>query len=279
MSKTTYMINISTNYYESSHMFHGNMSIIMGTRLDVILLGQEKYRLEAAWNQVQEEVIRLDKMLNRFDPESEIYALNQTALHEPAKVNDELWHILLHCKQYYTLTEGYFDISLKDYSRVVLEQATQTVLFDIPDIYLDLGGYAKGYALNKMREILQQEGITQALINFGNSSVLGIGSHPYGDCWSVGIDNPYCPGEILGEVQLKDSAMSTSGNMPSHPQHIVNPMTHEYITEHKLVTIIASDAVDAEVLSTVLMATDTEQAERIKQRFTIDYSRIFILPG
>lgn len=258
------------NFYESSNLFHGSLMHAMGTRLDVIIVGADKNISMMCWERIMDEVFRLSQLFNKFDKESELYAVNLKANDVAYKVSDELWSVLLDCKRYHNMTSGYFDVSLKDYNKVVLDVKRQTVYFEDDEIQLDLGAYAKGYALEKIRDILLSFHIHCALINFGNSSVLALGTHPYGDYWPIGIEDPYNPQVTLGVVELRDNTLSTSGNMPSHTKHIFNPHTGIYTEVRKIVSVKTANAVDSEVLSTTLMILPDELVKTVLSNFIVD---------
>ena len=265
-----------SNYYAASQLFHGSMSSVMGTQLDVLLVGDEPAMLSAVWKELETEVKRLDKMLSRFDPESEISRINKEAGQFPVSVNDEVWAILQDCKRYYEGTEGYFDVTIQNFSQVLLNESDKSVFFFSESMHLDLGGLGKGYALKNMRDILVRNGIKKGLVNFGNSSVLAIGSHPCGDYWPVGLDNPYTK-ERISDLKLCDTSMSTSGNMPSHPRHIINPLTGQYVEDRRMVSVIADDPVVAEVLTTTLMMVDEARIEAISDKFDIHEKHLYKL--
>lgn len=256
-----------TRYYGASGLYHGHLEVVMGTRLELLLAGIEQPQADLIWKRITGEALRLDRMLSRFHPTSQLSALNRITPNTPTPVGDELWQILLDCRRYHILTQGYFDISLTDYTQVVLTEATRTLHFATSGIRLDLGGYAKGYALNRIQCILHEAGVEQALVNFGNSSVLAIGNHPYGSYWPVGIANPFRPDSPLGEARLTNNALSISGNLPNRPQHILHPQSGHYITGHKLTSVISPDAAEAEALSTALMACPSEEVSLIVNRF------------
>lgn len=265
-----------SNYYAASQLFHGSMSSVMGTQLDVLLVGDEPGRLSAVWDEMETEVKRLDKLLSRFEPESEISRINKEAGHFPVSVNDEVWGILHDSKRYYESTEGYFDVTIGYFNQILLNEAEKSIFFFSESMYLDLGGLGKGYALKNMREILIRNGIGKALVNFGNSSVLAIGSHPCGDYWPVGLDNPYTK-ERVADLKLCDSSLSTSGNMPSHPRHIINPQTGHYVEDRRMVSVIADDPVVAEVLTTTFMIADEARIPAISDKFDIHEKHLYKL--
>jgi thiamine biosynthesis lipoprotein len=258
---------VTSTFAETSGLFYGCLTEVMWTKLDVVIVHPEREKVMQCWDDIQHEVCRLDSLLNRFDPSSELYKLNKKAKKEPTKVENELWRILTDCRGYYEMTDGYFDVSLVNFADVLFNSKEQTLFFKDKNIELDLGGYAKGYALERIKLILSQYTVNCALINFGNSSILGVGKHPYGDCWPIGIDNPYCIGKNLGIIHLKDNSMSVSGNMPSHPKHIMNPHLKEYIEEKMLVAVQLNNSIDAEVLSTALMAAPPSYRSQIISHF------------
>jgi len=263
-----------SNYYESSSLFHGSLLSIMGTRFDILFVIENKEIGEALWDNIQTELIRLDKLFNRFDTESEVSQINSSAFLSPYIVSSEMWDILLSCKKYHQQTYGLFDITLQNLNRVLLNIKDKSIIFVDKDLHIDFGGYAKGYAIDKIKNILIENNVQNSLVNFGNSSILALGKHPYGDCWSIGIENPYQKGEMLGEYKLKDEALSTSGNMPSNSKHLVNPFTGKFNEEKKMVSIITKDSTDAEVLSTSLMIAQIEKREEILHHFNT--SKIFV---
>ena len=254
------------NYYKKSSLFHGSAMNIMGTRLDAVMIGRESL-LSEVWKKLIAETGRLHRMLNRFDTASDISHINRQATISPVELNDELWHILTNLKKYHHNTAGYFDVTLHDFNKVILDDVHKTAVFAETDISLDLGGYAKGYALEQIRIILLQSGVTQALVNFGNSSVLAVGSHPLGEYWGVGVEDPFRTGRQLKTYELRNQSLSTSGNTAQHTEHIINPLSGKYTPERKLVSVVSSNAVDAEVLSTALMVADENSNSFIKKVF------------
>ena len=269
------MISFTSNYYDSSSMFHGSIPRIMGTRFDLLIVKLPREKATQVWNKIVAELIRLHRMMNRFDPTSELSYVNVNAKKSFAKVSDEMWSVLNECKHFHMITEGLFDITVNNLSEVIFNEISKSVAFPTKDFYFDLGGYAKGYAMEKIKEMLIDAQVEHALANFGDSSIVAIGHHPFGDCWSVSIENPFHKGEILDEIMLKNQDLSSSGNMPSHPQHIINPFTKQFNIERKVVCVVADNSMDAEVLTTTLMLASSDQENRIKSNFKIDKTIVF----
>lgn len=269
------MTHFSSNYYDTSSTFHGFKPNIMGTRLDLIIVGYPKEKSTFLWNNIVLELERLHKMLNRFDPNSELSRINLKAKKEKVNVSNEMWEILENCKHYYLITDKLFDITLNNFSDLFFDKKTKSVAFPSNNFSFDLGGYAKGYAIERVKKMLLSANVQHALVNFGDSSIATIGHHPFGDCWSVSIANPYREGDILKEIELRNEDLSTSGNTPKHPKHIINPITKKFNKQMKLVSVKSKNSIEAEVLSTALMIATTKQKRKIESNFKIEETFIF----
>jgi thiamine biosynthesis lipoprotein len=242
--------------------------MLMGTRLDALLFGDDRQVLENAWNDAETELRHLEKMLNRFDKESEVAKINVDAQFSSVCLSDELWSILLDCRRYYEQTEGYFDVTLSDFGKIIFMEESHSILFDKYDLMLDLGGYAKGYALKSIRKYFADAGIGRALVNFGNSAVLALGTHPFGDYWPIGIEDPYNK-TVLTKIALCDTSMSVSGSTPLNPQHIVNPKTAGFVQGDRMVVVVSDDPTDAEALTTAWIASGEEREPEWMGRFNL----------
>ena len=257
-----------TNFYPSSGLYHVSLPLLMGTRLDVLLFGDDRQQLEKVWDSVEAELIRLEKILNRFDKESEVSKVNSDAQFSSMQLSDELWEIMLDCKRYYDMTDGCFDVTLSDFGKVIFMEESHSVSFDKYGMALDFGGYAKGYALRCVRKRFDEAGIMRALVNFGNSSVLALGAHPFGENWPVGIEDPF-NGTVMMTINLCNTAMSVSGNTPMHKQHIVSKETSGFVAGDVMVAVVSDDPVDAEVLTTAWIASGKEEMPCWAENFNL----------
>ena len=259
------MLEVQSTYYESEAMFHGFMNHIMGTRLDILLIHPDSTLADKLWSAIVDELKCLEKMLNRFNPQSEVALLNKHLSVNKTRTSTELWTMLQLCRQYYEQTLHLFDITLKDFSQVNFHDNC-LISSNRPNLSFDFGGFAKGYALKKIRKMIVCANVKNAFVNFGNSSIMGIGHHPYGECWKVSFLNPY--NQVpLNEFNLKDTTLSTSGSTGQYTGHIINPLTGIYDEQRKASTIVSEDPLDAEVLSTVWMIANEQQREQIGMNF------------
>ncbi|HPR33902.1 MAG TPA: FAD:protein FMN transferase, partial [Prolixibacteraceae bacterium] len=226
------------------------------------------------FQQAGQKVTEWEEILSRYRPGSEVFDLNHRAFREEVPVSDRLWNVLLQSVDYSNRTRGYFDctrgylydevkrggimkqaIASEIIDRIRLNASAKTVFFLCPDVALDFGGMGKGIALNDLAEELVQWGIENAFISFGNSSVLTRGRHPHGDYWPFSLAGGKADGKIW---ELTNDAVSVSsspaGEREGSCHHIANPRTGQTPQSRRSVVVRARNPVDAEVLSTCLLA-------------------------
>ena len=264
-----------THFYSSSNLYHASVPHLMGTRFDVLLFGASEVFLADVWKDIYETVERLESIFNRFDATSTVSLLNARAIHSPVHVDPLMWNVLLSAQHYNHLTAGLFDITLGFADSVILDPAVHTVAFKSKDVSLDFGGYAKGFALLTILDTLATHSITSAFLNFGDSSITALGEHPLASTWNVGVSNPYNKEQLLVNLPLINQSLSVSGNMPSHPVHICNPLDRTFIDSRKMSYVVAANPLDVEVLSTVAMVATASQFETIALNFELDKYKIY----
>lgn len=279
---------------ERKNVYHSNF-FAMGTRMDVVLPLIDNEFGDLIFNKIKNETTRIEKKLSRFDNQSEIYKINHSAHKEPYKIDDELYQILKQNLNYYNATNGYFDITARPILQAYINNSPSSEINDLkqklgfdniilePDsiflknniIEFDLGGFGKGYALEKIGTILQKNKTGSAFISFGESSILAHGKHPFGEHWGVGIKHLF-ENTNVHTFKVKDKSLSTSGITPSNQKkfdghaHIINPKTGQGQKINKTITVISESALDAEVLSTALMVSEENENQTIINKFSIE---------
>lgn len=232
----------------------------MGTRFAVLLRGAEPEHLEAVAVTVCEEIVRLDGVLSRFDPRSEVARINRDAQAKAVRIDREVFALLERCEQARLLTEGYFDVTAASGGNgFVLDVERCTVQFTRPSAAIDLGAIGKGYALDCGREILQRFGIEQAWLNGGTSSMLAFGR----DEWPIAVRHPLTPEVIVQRIAFTNRALSCSA--VRHPMQmnsdIVNALIGALIVGDDACLVLATSATEAEIFSTALLAMGRARAE------------------
>lgn len=256
-------MNGSKEYFAAERLFHGHIPLIMGTRFDLIAVGTEERPMTEVWKRLCSKAEELDRMLNRFAEDSEIGRLNKAANLRNQSLSEELRLIIDICMDYREKTLGLFDVASGRMAEILVDEECGLSLFGNR---LDFGGFAKGYFLKFCGDILSESGVRDAFVDFGDSTILAKGHHPCGDCWKVGIVNPFTH-TVLSETELRDRTLSSSGNTPGYSGHIINPSTGECVRERRMVTVTSPNPLDAEVLSTVLMIAAEEERSRILSGF------------
>lgn len=242
----------------------------MHTHMELLLTGLEREQGERLAASVEQRVKAMERRFNRFDMKSPLAVLNSRAAAESVAVDDELFMALELCEVFRVATRGYFSVatstSKADVVPYRLDAKSHSVEFSGEGIQLDMGGFAKGFALERVQTMVKDTGAGSALINFGNSSIAALGHHPYGEWWPVGVEHSSMAGVMAYQAQLCDSALSVSGRTPRGEYHIVNPHTGSTVAASELVVVEGRSALVAEVLSTALYAAPrTQRAEIVEQ--------------
>src|SRR5208282_3443996 len=230
---------------------------IMGTRITVELWSEDKEKADHAIDAVLDEFRRLDESMSTYKPTSEVSQVNAKAADGPMHISKELFDLLVTAKEYSVLTDGAFDITYAsvgylydfrkrirpseeqigralpavNYEHLLLDPKAQTVQFSQKGVRIDLGGIAKGYAVDRGIEVLKSFGITHAYVGAGGDSRI-IGDR-FGKPWVVGIRDPRKgEGEVIARIPLADAAISTSGDYERFFEedgvryhHIIDPHT------------------------------------------------------
>ena len=242
----------------------------MHTRMEIVLPRIEECEAQQIVRNVEQRVKALERLMNRFDERSPLAVVNALAASEAVAVDDELFMALELCEVFRRGTGGYFDVAASEQARQVaaylLDGKNHTVKLASADVRIDLGGFAKGFALEQVNRMLRERKVESAVVNFGNSSIVALGHHPFGEWWPIGVAYRLRSGSMSEEFRLRDSALSVSGRAESGDYHIINPHTGLRVAGQELVAVEGRSPLVAEVLSTALYAAPhTHRAEIVAQ--------------
>lgn len=252
-------------------MFHQTFAS-MNTRFSMVLPAVDAQRGLQLAREAQALLLEQESLMSRFAAHGALAALNRIAAHGPAPVAAALWEVLDACRRHHRLTEGAFDIAQggrlgsRGMRLLDVDAAARTVRFDAPGLQLDLGGIGKGIALDLVRQRFVEHGIDQALLSFGESSLAVIGHHPAADCWPLGVEDLFHPGRSLHRFDVRDGAMSTSGNRAGQA-HIIDPGDGQPISGCRTVSVTCAGAADAEALSTALFVLAPERRAEVLRHY------------
>ena len=269
----------------------GDGRYAMGTVLEVTLRARDEASGRAALEDLFAEAERLDALLTRFAETSELSRLNRAAGRGPISVDPSLADLLSRSIAYAALTRGAFDVTVGPLVALWTEAARRGKLpseeelaraqalvgagslrvvgatsaeIARPGVSVDLGGIAKGYALDRMLPLLRARGIRDALLNFGQSSTWALGAPDGGGGWRLLARG--AGDDLLGVVTLRDQALSISGSLGQFVEiegrrfgHVLDPRTGEPLTRRRQALVVAPEAALAEALSKALLILGPEE--------------------
>jgi len=254
---------------------------IMGTRIVVELFHDDPAVAQQGIDAVLAEMHRIDAAMSPFKDSSELSRVNREAASQAVPVTPELFELLQRSNQVSRLTDGAFDITfasvgflydyrkgirpseqqrsqattLINYRQLKLDPEKSTVHFNLPGMRIDLGGIAKGYAVDRSMALLEKAGIHNALVRAGGDS--RVSGDRWGRPWTIGVRDPRDRDGVVALIPLVDIALSTSGDYERFFErngvryhHIINPRTGDSARELRSVTIIGPDATTTDALST-----------------------------
>ncbi|MSU60115.1 MAG: FAD:protein FMN transferase [Pedosphaera sp.] len=270
----------------------------MGTLFTITLYAPDESAARAASGAAFEKVAALDRMMTDYDPESELMQLCRKPSGQAVRVSDELFDVLQKSQRVAELSDGAFDVTVGPvvrlwrrarrtemlpapealaharaavgWRKLKLDARSRTVTLTVPDMQLDLGGIAKGFAADKSLEVLKQHGISRALV--AASGDIAVSEPPPGQRgWRVGIGKLGGEKEELARnILLNNAAVSTSGDAEQFVElagkrysHIVDPRTGVGLTERLQVSVIARRAVDTDSLATAVSVLGTERGLKL----------------
>lgn len=237
----------------------------------------------------------VEQLLTVYRPDSDVSRLNAHAAQSPCPVTPELFAFLQQCREFWIDTDQTFDpaagaliqlwrtararqtvpteedvlqtLLISGFQHVHLDADRETVFFDAPGLLLDFAAIGKGYAVDQAVQHLQTEGVVDALVHGGHSSVMAMGSHRDLHGWPVGIKNPLFTEERYATILLQNQAMSTSGSNVQFFRHDgrryghqLDPRTGWPAAGLLSVSVIASSATQAEALSTAFYVMGLDKA-------------------
>ena len=243
---------------------------------------------------------RIDRQMSRYREDSELSRVNREAANGPVEVSDSLFTVLQQALRISELSHGAFDISFGsigylydfrarqqpsdeelaeglakvNYRSVVLDPSANTVRFRDEGVRLDLGGIAKGYAVDRGIDILRSFGIRYARLSAGGD--LRLLGDKRGKPWIVGIRDPRSESRNAMVLPLTNVAVSTSGDYErfffddnnERVHHILSPATGKPAKGVQSVTILGDDSITTDGLSTAVFvlgaAKGLEMVNRLK---------------
>lgn len=276
--------HVHADWYKAEHA-------IMGTEVAVELWHPDLKHAEQCGEQVFSEMRRIDELMSPYKSGSELSKINNQAADATVIISDELFGLIKESIRYSELSSGAFDITFSSvgylydyrnkqkpsdatinellpaisYRHILLDEKQHTIRFLMKGVRIDLGGIAKGFAVDKAVAILKLCGIEHGLVKAGGDSfVLGDRN---GKPWILGVRHPRQDDKVAVRLPLSNVAVSTSGDYErfyiengKRIHHILRPSTGKPVTETWSATVIGNSATQTDALSTTLFVMDLKAA-------------------
>ncbi len=258
--------------------------VLLGTIVTITALALDAEACRLAVNAALDRMARLEQVLSRFIPGSQVSLLNQTGVvHEP---DAALVHVLQAARGVSLLTQGAFDVTIKpvldlyqtaqarseslppakairEALRLVnyrgLEVSGDRVRLAEPGMQVTLDGIAKGYVVDAAVHELRRQSMESVLVEAGGDLRAGA-PKAHGAAWTLGVQSPReAGGKVAATFALTGRAAATSGDYmqpftPDYRQHhILDPRTGESPVELSSATVVAPSAELADALATAVM--------------------------
>lgn len=263
---------------------------LMGNRFEISVVADEDDEgwanncIESAVGEIQ----RIEKLLTTFDENSQTNKINQYAGLAPVRVNKEVFDLIERSIKISEITQGAFDITygsidkqlwnfdkkmtalpskedakklvrLIDYRNVILDYQNCTVLLKESGMRIGFGGIGKGYAAERAKRLLQQNGVESGIVNAAGDLTTW-GFQPDGNPWTIGIVSPDKSDLPFSYLNITGLAVATSGNYEKFVMidgkrysHTIDPKTGLPVHGIKSVTIISPNAEIADAMATPVM--------------------------
>lgn len=273
---------------------------VMGTIGALTIDAPTEAAREEASDRAQAAIREVETRCNIFNPESELSRLNASAFQQEFVCSPLLWEVLCEAKRFYEYSGGAFDVTVKPlmklwgfhrkrstlptaaeieetrkkvgFDKIRLNPEKRSVRFLCDGIGIDLGGIAKGFALDKAAETLRQCGIGNAVINLGGNIRCMTPSGRKDRI--IGIRDPVHTEKVLERIPMRNNCIATSGDYEryviiegKHYTHIIDTKTGCPVSDMLSVTIITPRGVDSDALSTSIFIRGESFAEKVCREF------------
>ena len=286
-------------HYRGSH-------VSMGTTYGIQLYGDGRDDLPLVAERAFDEVDRIDRLMSVYKRNSAVSFINRRAGREAVLVEPELFDFLQRCLAFSRQSQGAFDVTVQPlmrvwgffggpgrlppqtelrnvlqrvgYRKLSLDPGRRTVRFLREGMALDLGGIAKGYAVDRVVSLLREYRIESALVSAGGSTVFGLGAPPGKSAWRVKVRDPVSPRDPRRSaltVWLENQCLSISGsyeNSFTHQgvtySHIMDPRIGRPVQGLLSVAVVAGSGMEGDALDNALFVMGPEKARSYLKRYS-----------
>lgn len=258
----------------------------MGSRFEVTVVASNEEIGYINVDQAIAEIVRIEKLITSWDPESETSLINKNAGIKPVQVSLELFKLIERAKLFSGISDGAFDITYASmdriwkfdgsmkrmptseeiknsvskvgYTKIVLNEAERTVFLQEKGMKISFGAIGKGYAADKAKDLLVSKQVVGGIIN-ASGDLTTWGTKASGEKWLIGIANPLSKDKIFSWLPVVESSVATSGNYEKFViingkkySHIIDPRTGYPSQGINSVSIFAKKAEICDALATAV---------------------------
>lgn len=267
---------------------HRKVLRLMGNRFEITVVSEDEEWAAARIDEAVAEIRRIEALLTTFDENSQTNLINNNAGIKPVKVDKEVVDIIQRSKRISLLTQGAFDITygsvdkklwnfdknmtslpdeatakkmvrLINYNNILLDEKECTVFLKEKGMRIGFGGIGKGYAAERAKSILQQNGVESGIVNAAGD-LAAWGYQPNGKEWTIGIADPDAAHHPFSYLSITNTSIATSGNYEKFVMidgkkysHTIDPKTGLPVSGIKSVTIFCPNAEIADAMATPVM--------------------------
>lgn len=260
-------------------------ALLMGNRFEITVVSEDEARAVACIDAAIGEIRRIEALLSTYREDSETNLVNRNAGIAAVRVSEETYGLIERSLRISRITQGAFDISygsidrrlwnfdttmtslpdeatarrmtrLVNYRNITLDPKERTVLLLEPGMRIGFGGIGKGYAAEMAKKHLQDMGVESGIVNASGDMAVW-GRRPDGGAWTVGIAHPDASDLPFATMEMRDSAIATSGNYEKFVliggrkySHTIDPRTGLPVTGIKSVTVFSPNAEICDAMAT-----------------------------
>lgn len=287
------LIIVSKLYVPAQDQTHVHLSSHMGSPFAITVVHPDAKKAWEAIEKAEKEIERIEALISSWRPTSQTSQINKHAGLKAVKVSEELFQLIYRAKKVSQLSQGAFDISYASmdriwkfdgsmtkmpspeavarsvekigYEEIELMEAEKEVFLQRKGMKIGFGAMGKGYAANRAKAILQENGIHSGMVNAGGD-LIAWGKEENGNAWRIAIADPTKQKTVLAWLELSDQAIVTSGDYERFVEiegkryaHIIDPRTGYPVQGIKSVSIICPDAELADALATSVFVMGKEK--------------------
>jgi thiamine biosynthesis lipoprotein len=276
--------------------------------------GNDSAKLPQAVNEAFDEVDRIDRLMSHYNADSPLSRINRDAASGTVSIEPELFEFIADALRYTRESNGAFDITvgplmkawgffrgegrmpdaagLADARRhvgaahVIMDPGAGSIRFDEPGVELDLGGIAKGYAVDRATAVLRARGVSAGLISAGGSTIYGLGAPPGRPGWTVALQDPLDSRRTARSVVLRDGALSVAGSSEKSFEfdgvrysHIMDPRTGRPVQDILTVAVQADTGTAGDALDDALFVLGPARSSDYLTRWPGVHAFFFVPAG